>query len=143
MRTREFKWLMVGLFVLWFAVVVPGHQRGAIALPGERAARGDEFGAGGGIFGDGLFSGSGCPLCVVDENGKTEGEEEPYKAPTERCAICYITGVLDVPLVIDLTPPPLWEVDYLPLEDRESVIYISAVFSPISGRAPPLATSEI
>ncbi|QQE11651.1 hypothetical protein JD969_19550 [Planctomycetota bacterium] len=132
MRTRVFNWMMVGLFVLWFAVIVPGHQRGAIALPGEKAVRGDEVGAGSGFFG-----GSSCPLCVFDEEEGASGDE-PTKAPTERCAICYITGVLDVPLVVDLTPPPLWLVDDLPYQVAVEEVYVSEVVNEVRGRGPPI-----
>ncbi|MCG8520752.1 MAG: hypothetical protein MI744_00925, partial [Pseudomonadales bacterium] len=84
-----------------------------------------------------FFSGSSCPLCVFDEEKNGEGEEKPTKAPTERCAICYITGVLDVPLVVDLTPPPLWLVDDLPYQVVVEELYISDVVNEVRGRGPP------
>ncbi len=97
---------MIGVFTLWFAVIMPGHQRGSIALPGERSVNEDgkltEVG------------GASCPLCLDDEGDSGapfEGEGPGKKDPVQKCAICYLTGVLDCPPPMDLDAVRMGVVD--------------------------------
>lgn len=124
MHSRAFRVALLVFEALWLNVIVPGHQRGIVRLPGES-----------------------CPACEADTrvreccHTQTTKESVPAKHnpagdPAQHCAICYFAARLCTPPVIDLSPPPLRLAEQLPFPAahiRES----SQVFPTYYGRAPP------
>ena len=103
--------------VLWLNVVLPGHTRGMIALPGS----------GGGASAQ---TKAGC--C----NKHHEKDQVPVKSRTGTCAVCFFAARLSLPDVIDLTPPALGLVDIVDIEGAQGV-YFPQVAIPFDHRGPP------
>ncbi len=107
--------LLLVFQVFWLNVVVPGHQRGVVSLPG---------------------SGCACAACGT-------GEHAPAKAPAPRgdaathCAICHFAARVTPPPIYDFTPPRLGLAAILdvPAPAIFKCISIPACYD---GRAPPL-----
>jgi hypothetical protein len=113
------RWLCIAVTVLealWLNVVVPGHQRGCIQIPGAPAV-------------------AACPLC--DSAPASNPSKSP--APTNRadtCAICFFAAHLSVPPAIDLTLPPLQLVGLVQSPGIHNLIS-RLVQIPFYGRGPP------
>lgn len=91
---------LTGFVLLWFAVIVPGHQRGTLRLPG----------------GDAISS------CCKMKSGRMtvdHGEQQPREStptPVRDCAICQFTLTLDAPPLPDLFTPESQPLAILPVE---------------------------
>jgi hypothetical protein len=111
-------WLRITVIVfeaLFLNVVVPGHERGCIAIPGARAV-------------------AVCPMC-----GDTPPSDSKSQAPVDRsatCAICFFAAHLSIPPQIDLTPPPLRFLE-LHRAQRAGNPVARLVQVPFDGRGPP------
>jgi len=107
-----------GLLALWFGVVVPGHQRGAVKVPNSKP-------------------GSCCPGKVDAGSKKTSDDKAPCD-PVSKCAMCYIVGVLDVPGAL---PAGLPHPELLALIQIASTARVEAVvvLGLLPQRAPPFA----
>jgi hypothetical protein len=85
MRSRAMRILLLIFEALWLSVVVPGHRRGVVPLPGER--------------------------CVACEPAKQRGCSERNSSkpvdPASHCAICYFAARLSPPPAIQFAPPRL------------------------------------
>jgi hypothetical protein len=121
MRGRAFRIALLLVQAVWLNVVVPGHRRGIIALPGE-----------------------GCEACAVaaaphpccQSHGQSQQPAAPAKDPANHCLICYFAARLTPPPVVDLTPPPLRLAESL----SPPAAHIITACPPIptyDGRAPP------
>lgn len=114
--------------VAFFVVVVPGHRRGLVSLPGHSAAD----------------SGTGfavtmpyCPLCVLVDRGGPGGAP-PADAPVN-CALCFLKTNLDTPPALDLPPVFAERLDYLLFAPRRVAAVTCATQYRLCGRAPPSA----
>src|SRR4051794_7235672 len=119
MRRRAGIFALLIFQSLWLNVIVPGHTRGVITLPGW-SSRADH---------------SCCST-----HGERSRSDEKSPQPDGRaahCAICFFAARLTLPQTIDLTPAPL-EL----LETREVPRLATrgdASFPPVYfGRAPPI-----
>ena len=74
---------------LWLNVVVPGHQRGVVPLPGERC----------------VACASPKDTCCPDAGERREPARSKPVDRAAHCAICYFAARLSPPPVIDFTPP--------------------------------------
>lgn len=104
---------ILGLMVLWFAVIAPGHKRGLIRLPGSDrpAASTTPVPA---VWGGAVLSPGGMRSCcrvksavpppsppATDDRGEGETQEGPPREdPAVGCAICQLLATLDAPLVL-------------------------------------------
>jgi len=84
---------------VWFVLIVPAHNRGAIKTPGNNA---DTAGAR-----QPVISAGGCAMCKapLGEPDEPDGEDSPAPAPGGDCAICYINAVITIPPPVVLIPP--------------------------------------
>jgi hypothetical protein len=120
------RWLCVVLAIFegfWLNVVVPGHKRGIVQMPGASA-------------------GVACPCCCCDQpqnSGQTGGSKKDSPGgPAGTCAICNFAAHLSVPPVIDFTPPPLKLIGpAAPQCARRAIARITRV--PFDGRGPPIS----
>lgn len=124
MRCRALRLVLVVFEALWLNVIVPGHQRGAVALPGEPCATCEQQVA------------TGEPCCDNQPVGKHP--DKPRKDPAQHCAICYFAARLSTPVVIDLTPPPLRLLEVRPPAAGEAHTRLTPVLT-YDGRGPPVA----
>jgi hypothetical protein len=124
MRWRTLKITFLLFQALWLNVIVPGHRRGQIALPGESCAACEEA------------EESSADCCPMEDQSRRPDSPRPKGDPAKHCLICYFAARVTPPLVIDLTPPPLRFAHLIPVpaaETRTSII-ASATYD---GRAPP------
>jgi hypothetical protein len=123
MPRRIFSIALLLFEALWLNVIVPGHTRGIVALPGEQCA----------VCETGVQ-----PACQRCSSAKhRDSHKQPIGDPAAHCAICHFAARVSLPVAIDLTPPKLELIGLL--EDRcparPSAITLSM---PYDGRAPPV-----
>lgn len=116
--------LLLAYQVVWLTVVIPGHQRGAIAVAGsERSC---------------CESKAEPPTCHVGGAGKGKADHGDPAARWAKCAVCSLALRITTPPAIDLTPPPLRLLEVLPPEvatDRPELL-VSPTYE---ARGPPAA----
>ena len=116
MHSRAFRILLLLLVGVWYAAVLPGHQRGVVQLAGARA--------------------DGC--C---EHPKPHRPGEPARAPNNsplNCAVCAYMGALQDAPPPELGIAPLGRTDEQ-LADRPPEFVSLRLIPAYLGRAPPLA----
>lgn len=91
------RWLRVASLVwlsLWFGVIMPGHQRGAIAPPGEQPQVSKSHSC---------CSMTGRPTAEARQPNANEKDTPAKRAPggAGHCAVCYLIATLNVPPAID------------------------------------------
>lgn len=103
MRWRPFHFALILFQAFWLNVVIPGHTRGAITLPGAGCED------------------STCPFhtsmagaCCDTDGAEHRGQPMPAKR-VANCAICAFAARLTPPPAIDLWPPELRLAELLPL----------------------------
>lgn len=135
MSTSTFHKFAILWLALWFGVIVPGHKRGLVLLPGGN----DTSPAA-------TQTGEPCPLakymattgtCCPSSQPANKSNPDDPGAPVTHCAICYLTGVLDVPPAPDFAPQPLELIQVLAWPTPEAVVS-SATVHTHPGRAPPI-----
>jgi len=113
------RWLRIAILVfeaLWLNVLVPGHQRGCIQVPGAQAV-------------------ASCPLCEPHSSPV----DSKSHAPIDRsgtCAICFFAAHLSVPPRIDFTLPPLQLLGLVEAQTARNLV-ARLVQVPFDGRGPP------
>jgi len=112
--------LLLAFEALWLNVVVPGHRRGAVPLPGER-----------------------CAACSAHATCPSSGGPDrpaPPGDPAAHCAICYFAARLSPPPVVDFTPPKPQLLCAAPVpapRPRPQVPFLPTY----DGRGPPITAS--
>lgn len=127
LTNRRFSSACIVWLSLWFGIVVPGHERGQIVLPGYQPP--SHCGADAGEPPPRAARSDCCPAPGNDDSKRPGG-------PVERCAICYIVATLTVPLPIDLAPRPTARAG-LVAQHRPDRPTTSPPTPPYLGRAPP------
>ncbi len=119
---RCFTIALVVFEAFFLNVVIPGHQRGIVQLPGANSA-----------------PIATCPFCCADESSGHSGSKPGSPAgPPGTCAICSFAAQLSLPPVVDFSLPPLKLL--CPVYDEIAKAPIARiVLVPFDGRAPPLA----
>jgi hypothetical protein len=108
---------MVVFCALWYGIILPGHERGAITLPGSNC----------------------CDVKAASCHTAPHPDKSDRKSdPVRTCAVCQLVSVTAPPTVIAIDVQKLHLLAELP-----SVAYLSpdlaAVSRPQSGRGPPAA----
>ncbi|WP_428388610.1 hypothetical protein [Mucisphaera sp.] len=122
MQSQTLRFTVLLWCVLWFAVILPGHKRGAIALPGETQD---------------LRSVNVCPFC--DLLKIPADTDTPLQPCSGGCLICHLklgTAPPPAPIVYE---PIFTQLDDLPLLTEASLIDQIDRHLPKLGRAPPTA----
>jgi len=115
----------------WFGVVLPGHDRGRVKLPGfadQTAGQGAAARA------------AACPLCVTsspDSAGADSQGQDPLPAGGSCCAICQFTATLSVPPVFAFDPPDSYLIDELAVTPLPGVGETRGVAA-VRSRGPPV-----
>lgn len=123
---RSFRIALLVVQALWLNVIVPGHRRGVIALPGEHCQDG------------------GCQIAQLDgccdmpgPSGKSN-QSNDKRDPAQHCLICYFAARVTAPPVVDFTLPPLQLLEQLPPPLPAQVTSYTTIAT-YDGRAPPAA----
>ena len=123
MRSRAARVAILLFQALWLNVVLPGHQRGVVALPGSECPNCRLALA--------TACHSGCATTPADSNRSVPGD------PASHCAICQFAAMLSLPPVIDLSPPVhhFLELRTIPVAECLVSLPFPATYD---GRAPPV-----
>lgn len=130
-RNQRFSTACILWLAVWFGVVVPGHERGQIVLPGYEAPRHCGTTSASQTASSASTPSTCCPV------SRPDGDSEP-DSPVQRCAICYIVATLTVPPPIDLAPQPTDRVGRVAMARPDRPVSAPAILS-YHGRAPPTA----
>jgi len=115
-----FRLLLVLLSVGWFAVYVPGHERGRVAVPGTQANQAET-----------------CPMGVHCESGRSEGpDKQPDDPPGSDCAVCDIVAKLTFPAPSDLNAPSVGTLS-LSIRHADHLVLSPAAARSYDPRGPP------
>ena len=109
---------------LWLNVIVPGHTRGVVTLPGYEPASCHTNAPG------------GC--CPGRAETQSSDDPTPGDGRAANCAVCFYAVRLTIPPAIDLTPAPLELLEIRDLPRIERLIQADRLTTYL-GRAPPLA----
>ncbi len=108
MRSTTLYKLTIIWLALWFGVIVPGHTRGVVRVPGAEPPPQPS-------------ANEVCPLAQMFSGTSRCGCPKPSRAPggspltpAGSCAICQIIAVLNAPDPVDVGPPSPQLLDVLP-----------------------------
>ena len=102
---------------LWLNVILPGHRRGAVTLPGYEPSAAQH-------------------RCCSQHPGSGTSD-----APGDRaahCAVCFFAARLSLPVFVDLTPAPLGLCGDCDVPACEAITSLDLQLTYL-GRAPPVA----
>jgi hypothetical protein len=119
------RWFTIALVVFeafWLNVVVPGHQRGIVQLPGSNSE-------------------PSCPFCSTGETPSSPSHSASKsgapRAPAGTCAICAFAAHLSLPPVVDFSLPPLKLLGRIADQTPRPPI-ARIVLVPFDSRGPPV-----
>jgi hypothetical protein len=113
---------------LWYGVVLPAHQRGAIRLPEPASAQ---------LAGDCCHAAAPDPATEPDCHTPS-GDKRPKSDPVTHCAVCQLVSVTAPPPVIFYDVAPLYLLAQL-APCPVHFLLCHAPLDPHSGRDPPAA----
>lgn len=130
LRSNSLRLLVLLWFSGWLLLVMPGHKRGIVKLPGAEVQQ--------------VASDSCCepaPSCCETAKMCCESaadDEVPGPIdPAKHCAICFLKSHLTDPPALTLYTPYLGELDELAYLIESSVLDELAAPDRVRGRAPP------
>ncbi len=126
LRSNSLRLIVLVWFSGWLLLVMPGHTRGIVTLPGAEVEQVQ------------TESESCCkpkPSCcdVAVGDGQAPGPIDPAK----HCAICFLKSHLTDPPALTLYTPYLGELDELTYLLESSILDELASPERMRGRAPP------
>jgi len=124
MRSRSLRILLLAVFSLWFGVIVPGHERGAICVPGADTDSSKS-----------CHAEKTCGSCHETPADSQTPADDPN--PSSHCAICHLIGVLDAPTTIHFVIPEAELLACLPLPSCDGIAAV-ALLSTHRDRGPPI-----
>ncbi|MFI4859096.1 MAG: hypothetical protein ACIAXF_00300 [Phycisphaerales bacterium JB063] len=118
------RWLVLLWFALWMGVVMPGHTRGVVRLPG---------------MADTQDAPSCC--CNTDSTCDLGAQDEDAPAdPAKCCAVCYFNATLNTPPPLTFYTPYLGQLDEIEYAACEAVApHQCRAPRQYRGRPPPSA----
>ena len=125
MRSRALHILVLAWQALWLLVLVPGHTRGQILVPGSAAPAAVAHG------GPTLSAIEGC--CATPDAGQPE-------RPGGRCAVCQFIASMSTPPTVVLPAAELTLLDLLPPADAPAIVARRAVRD-LRARGPPVGSN--
>ena len=96
---------------VFFGLILPGHRRGAIPLPGVEAVDSGWADRSGKVDVSNIAEAT-CPMCV-GWPGYQESPNDPPEGGPAKCALCYLMATLLPPPPLTLGPGPLTLLDLL------------------------------
>lgn len=133
LRSRWIHFLSLSWAVLWFALIAPAHERGAVRLPGSSGAvAGSDFSSS-----VPTIEARGSCCSVVSYAGNDGETPSPRPSQSEGCAICKLMATLSVPPAFSSAPVALGIVDLLDIFAPTDFISRDA-WSDLYARGPPV-----
>lgn len=128
MHSKTFRILFLSFLCLWFGVIVPGHERGQIKLPGTPDVSAVKS----------CCAMRGGSLVMMDFTSDPDRKPKPTREDQKRCAMCQLIATLQV------AHPPrliLFKMGLLAITPPQRSMGVShpAYCGSICGRAPPVA----
>jgi hypothetical protein len=121
MRRRAFAIFLALFQAFWLNVVIPGHTRGVVTVPGwDRESQRE------------VSTAHGC--CAAP--GEKSEDGSPTSGDRAHCAVCFFAAKLSTPPVIDYTLPPLAALEIAPVAQPHVAAYVSPPLS-FDSRGPP------
>lgn len=126
MRSRKFRILFLSFLCLWLGVIVPGHERGQIVLPGRPH-----------VAMRSCCAMRGGSLTRLDFSDPANRKSKPTREERKRCAMCQLIATLQHVQPTFFIHPPM---GLLAISEPQHAIGVShpAFAGPILGRAPPV-----
>ncbi|HWE01650.1 MAG TPA: hypothetical protein VG326_04510 [Tepidisphaeraceae bacterium] len=119
-RSRHFRLAMLAFQFLWLNVIVPGHRRGIVALPGDHCRACEQWA---------VASTKSCPA-------DSKSPQRDSKDPAGHCAICFFAARVSPAVTYDFTHPPLRLIAVV--QDDSALIAVDPhLILAYHGRAPP------
>ena len=119
-RSNSLRLIVLFWFAGWLLLVMPGHKRGIVTLPGGEV--------------EVVAANRGASCCeVASDNDQTPAPIDPAK----HCAICFLKSHLTDPPAVTLYTPYLGELDELTYLLESSILDQLASPYGVRGRAPP------
>lgn len=123
MRYRPGHLALLIFQAVWLNLILPGHTRGVVSLPGCAS-------------GASVKQGESAGCCTGPaRHGPSDAPPKPTDSAA-RCAVCAFAARLTLPPVIDLTLAELGLLERLAPEQAANLISIKSIAT-YDGRAPP------
>jgi hypothetical protein len=109
------RWLRVALLsfvTIWFGLIVPGHRRGQIVLPGSSRA-----------------------CCAKPSTGNTPERQVPLP-DRGTCAVCHFMAMLDMPGAVQWDVPPMG-LAWMGVVGKPQPVILAELHSASQERGPP------
>lgn len=119
LRSNSLRLLVLLWFSGWLLLVMPGHKRGIVKLPGAEIAE--------------IQASRGASCCDIDAQDESPKPIDPAK----HCAICFLKSHLTDPPALTLYTPYLGELDELAYLVECSILHGLSAPNRMRGRAPP------
>ena len=128
---RALRWSFILLQVVWLNVVLPGHTRGVITLPGTECADSHGIAAA-------QQQQSDAHACCHGAAKPTRNDRSPTPRQRAACAVCFFAAHMApaAPVVCDLLPLGLLE--QLELPAQPAAVSIQRPLTCLE-RGPPIA----
>ena len=124
LRSNSLRFLVLLWFSGWLLLVMPGHKRGIVMLPGAEVEQAEAE--------------SCCepePSCC--DIASDDGEKPKPIDPAKHCAICFLKSHLTDPPPVAFYTPYLGELDELAYLIESSILDELSAPAQLRGRAPP------
>ncbi|MDB5171258.1 MAG: hypothetical protein JWN51_31 [Phycisphaerales bacterium] len=131
LRSRALRLAILAFQALWLNIIVPGHTRGAVQLPGSDCAAC-------GVTPD---TPQGRSCCHAKQGAAPNTKPVPAPAPVDpasHCAICHFAALLSPAIAVDCTHPPLSFVAVTPTQPAYDAGGRDSLPTYL-GRAPPFS----
>lgn len=143
LRSNPLRLAVLLWFAGWLLLVMPGHKRGIVTLPGAEAAQPSCCEPKPPSCCD-TAAASTSPDCDTDRaagsdcdtDNSTDTDPRPTD-PAKHCAICFLKAHLTDPPPLTLYTPYLGELDELAYLTESSISQGQAAPHQLRGRAPP------
>ena len=117
---RRIRIALIVYQVAWLNVVLPGHTRGAVTVPGYQPS-----------------IAKAC--CATDRSGARHDEDAESRERARHCAVCHFAAMLSVAPQLVIALPRLGLLETLPVPPPHACDSWELRLTPNS-RAPPAAT---
>ena len=125
-RSNTLRIAVLVWFSGWLLLVMPGHKRGIVTVPGAELAQAASC----------CEPGPPCCDTPVETSCCTPEDDRPTD-PARHCAICFLKSHLNNPPPVTLYTPFLGELDQLAFFIESSIADDQAAPLRVRGRAPP------
>lgn len=136
-RSNLFRVAILLWFAGWLVVVMPGHTRGVVKLPGAALAEAASCCEPAPAEASCCAAERATTCCGDVSGGAPKPGDAPIDDPAKHCAICFLKATLTEPPPVTCCTPFLGELDELAYCVESSIADAVAAPAQLRGRAPP------